>query len=119
MSATTARNVAIILLLAAVVTFVPGGGTAADAILALMSIVFFGGLAWFVARLYLEHRATIFGLGDRVRGLLYGAIGVVVVTVTATARLWDTGGGTLLWFLLVGGASYALFAVYRSSQQYS
>ena len=119
MSGTTARNVAIILLLAAVVTFVPGGGTAADTVLALMSIVFFGGLAWFVARLYLEHRATIYGLGDRVRGLLYGSIGTVVITLTATPILWDTGPGTLVWFLLMGGASYALFAVYRSSQQYS
>jgi hypothetical protein len=75
-------------------------------------------MAWFAARLYLEHRVTLYGLGDRLRLVLYGAIGLAVLTVTATPRLWASGPGTLLWFGLIAAASYALFAVYRSAQQY-
>ena len=45
----TARNVAIILLLALVVAVVPGGDAAAEAILVAMSMAFLAAIAWFCA----------------------------------------------------------------------
>jgi hypothetical protein len=114
----TARNVLIVLALAAAVAFVPGAGLGADLVGELFSVIFLGGLAWLAARMYLEHRTTIYSLGDRNRLILYAAIGVAVLTVTATPRLWSTGPGTIVWVLLIGAASYGLFAVYRSQQQY-
>jgi hypothetical protein len=114
----TVRNIAIILLLAAAVAFIPGGDTSARVISSLLSVIFLGGLVWFAVRLYREHRATLFGLGDKWRALLYGAAAVIVLTLTATSRLFDTDVGILIWFALMGASIYALFAVWRFSRRY-
>jgi hypothetical protein len=110
----TVRNVLIILALAAAVAFLPGAGIASGLISYLLSLLFLGGMAFFVARLYMEHRLDLDSLGERRRAMLYGAIGVAILTVSATPRLWNTGPGTFIWFLLIGLASYVLYLVYRS-----
>ena len=112
------RNVAIILALAAVVAFVPGGGTAAGLIWWLVGILFIGSLAWFAFRLYREHRVTLFTLEDRWRGLLYAACGLALLTLTASSQLFATAAGTLAWILLIAASVFAVFAVYRASRTY-
>jgi hypothetical protein len=114
----TARNVAIILAVAAGVALIPAGGGAAGLTLWLLGIAFWAVLAWFAARLYREHRATLMGLDDRMRALLYGSIGVAVLTVTATQRLWNSPAGIFAWFALIGAASYGLFAVWQHYRRY-
>ena len=110
----TVRNVLIVLAIAAAVAFLPGAGLAANLVNYLLSLLFFGGLAWLAGRLYLEHRLDLESLGDRRRLILYGAIGVAALTIAATPRLWNTGPGTLLWFLLLAAVSYALYVSYRA-----
>jgi uncharacterized membrane-anchored protein len=110
----TARNIVIVLLLAAAVAFLPGAGIASGLISYLLSLLFLGGMAFFVARLYMEHRLDLDSLGERRRAMLYGAVGVAILTVSATPRLWNSGPGTFVWFLLIGLASYVLYLVYRS-----
>ncbi len=118
MSLRTALNVAIILALAAAVAFLPGAGLAAGLFIWVIGILFWGALAFFLARLYREYRSDIYGLGDRMRALLYVSIGVAVLTVTATRKLWDTPGGLFAWFVLVGLASYGVFMVWRHWRAY-
>ncbi|HEX4836918.1 MAG TPA: hypothetical protein VFV03_00105 [Solirubrobacteraceae bacterium] len=113
-----ARNVAIVALIAAAVEFLPGGGRAAEAFAAALWVVFAAGLAFFAYRLYREHRVDIHSLGDRHRLLLYGAIAVGFLTAAAQPRMWQTGFGELLWFVLIGLAGYTLLAVYRYSRTY-
>jgi hypothetical protein len=110
--------IAIILALAAAVALLPGGGTAAGAVGTALSIAFLGTLAWFGARLYRENRTALMSLEDRWRAILYGAIGVVVVTLAATSRLWLTSAGVIAWFALLFAAAYALYATWRHSRQY-
>lgn len=118
MSGATLRNVALIALFAAVVAFVPQGGETAtfvgNVISLLITIVF----VLIGARLYEAHRGDLHGLGDRYRGLLYGAVGVAVLAMAARSRLFDTGAGILAWFALMGAASYALYAVWRRHRAY-
>lgn len=115
---TTVRNVAIVLALAGVVMVAPGGGSASAAILELLLIAMLASIAWLAIRLYREHRSDIYGLGERNRGILYGAVGLAAITLTATDRLWDTGPGTLIWFALMALAGYGVYAVFRTSRQY-
>jgi hypothetical protein len=115
---TAARNVGIILVLAALVAFIPGGGTTADVIGAILSTLILVSLVFLVARLYREHRFDLDGLGDRWRGLLYGAIGVAILAMAARPRLSDTSGGTLVWVALLGCASYAVYMVWRHYRRY-
>lgn len=113
------RNAAIIVAIALVVSQVPGGQTATSVIGNLLSLILLGGLAFFGYRLYMEHRVTLDGLGDRRRGILYGAIGLAVLAVVATSRMWNAGGGpVLLWFAMLGLASYGVFMVWKSTREY-
>jgi hypothetical protein len=114
----TLRNVAIILAVAAGVALIPAGGVAAGTTLWLLGIAFWAVLAWFAARMYREHRMALMSLDDRMRALLYGSIGVAVLTVSATRRLWDTPAGVIAWFALIAAASYGLFAVWQHSRRY-
>lgn len=114
----TVRNVAIILVLAALVALVPGGGEASDGILQALVIAMLAFIAWFGVRMYREHRTDLYSLGDRNRAILYGAVGLAAFTVTGTDKLWDTGPGTLVWFALIGTAVYGAYYVFRASREY-
>ena len=65
----------------------PGSST----IYNLLTIVLTAGLLFFGYRLYMEHRATIFGLGDQQRAVLYGSLALASLALLATSRLWDAG----------------------------
>ena len=119
MSMATARNIGIILLLAAAVAFLPGGGTTAGLIGGILSTLIMVSLVFFAFRFYREHRVELDGLGDRFRGLLYGAIGVVVLELAALPRLQNSSGGTLVVVVLLGGAAYAFYAVWRRYREYA
>ena len=114
-----ARNVAIVLLLAAAVAFIPGGGTTAGLVGAVLSTLILVSFVFFAYRFYREHRLEIDGLGDRWRGLLYGAIGAVVLALAALPRLKDSSGGTLVVVVVLGGAAYAFYAVWRHYREYA
>jgi TRAP-type C4-dicarboxylate transport system permease small subunit len=113
-----ARNVAIVALIAAAVEFLPGGGRAVEAFAAALWVVFAAGLAYFAYRLYRERHVDLYGLGDRHRAMLYGAIAVVFVTAAARSRVWQTGLGEFIWFALIGVSIYTLLVVYRYSRTY-
>jgi hypothetical protein len=114
----TARNVAIIVVLAAAVYLLPGGGRAAVGFEALLLAGFAIGMGYVGLRTYREYHVAIYGLGDRYRPLLYGALGVGTVTIVAKGRMWQTGLGELAWFLLMGIVVYALIATYRYWRSY-
>jgi hypothetical protein len=114
----TARNILIILALAAVVMLAPGGGNASAAILQALLIAMLASIAWFGVRLYREHRTDMYALGDRNRGILYASAGLVALTVTATDRLWETGPGTVVWVALIALACYGVYYVFRASREY-
>ena len=113
------RNIAIIAVLALVIVAVPGGGNAADTIIAAISLAFMAAIALLGYRLYRENGFFLSTLSDRHRGLLYVAIGLIFATFVATDRLWDTGLGTLTWFALLAAGSFALFYVWSESRRYT
>jgi hypothetical protein len=113
------RNIAIVLLLAVIVWQVPGGNSASNTISNLLGVIFIGGMLLFGYRMYMENRDTIFGLGDRARGILYASIALAAITLVATARMWDAGGlGAILWLAFIGAAVYGLYSVWRAYREY-
>ncbi|HTB49826.1 MAG TPA: hypothetical protein VK701_02525 [Solirubrobacteraceae bacterium] len=114
----TARNIAIVALIAAAVQFLPGGGRAVEAFAAALWVVFAGGFAFLGYRLYRERGVDLHSLGDRHRALLYGAIAVGFATIAAQPRMWQTAFGEFAWFALIGIAVYTLLVVYRYSRSY-
>jgi hypothetical protein len=113
-----ARNIAIIVLIAAAVYYLPRGGQVAGTVNAVVGVAFGGLLALAASRLYREHRTTLYSLGDRMRGLLYGAVAVAMVTITAKDRMWQSSAGQVVWFALLAAVVYILFYIWRASRSY-
>src|ERR671937_390311 len=97
----TVRDIAIIALLALGVAFVPGGGNAADAAIAVLVITFLAAIGFAARQLYRENRLTIESLPDRERGILYAGIGLIVLMVAGADSLLGSAGGTLVWIALL------------------
>ena len=114
----TARNVAIIVAIAAAVALLPGASFGAGLLAWALGIAFLGSLAWFASVMYREHRSELYGLGDRMRGVLYGSVALIVLAISGASKLWNTPAGTIAWFALMGAAAYGLYAVYRQAREY-
>jgi hypothetical protein len=112
------RNFLIIAVLAALVAFTAGGGTAATVVGQAVSIAFLGTIAWIATRLYREHRVALYSLGDRRRAALYIAVGALILALTAYTKLMSTGPGSVAWLVIVAAAVAVLFSVFRSSRNY-
>jgi hypothetical protein len=115
----TARNVAIVLLIAAAVFLLPGGGRAASTFEALLLIGFGVGFGYLGVRMYREYRVTLHGLGDRHRATLYGSLALVAFLIAGYSRmLHSTALVGVLWFVLLGLVLYGLMDVYRHWRSY-
>ncbi len=116
---TNARNVGVILLIAAVIYALGNTGDfALGFLVTVISLAFLAALAWIGSRLYREHHVEIYGLGTRRRAIVYVAFGVGALALTAVDRFWNSGFGTVVWLVLLGCCIYALYAVWRSSREY-
>lgn len=116
----TARNIAIIMLLALAVAFVPGGDAAANTILNLLAMAFLATIAWFVYVFYRERKLTVDTLRDSRKAILYGALGLICLCIAATDQFTEWGGGAMVgWIVLLAVAVFAIVAVWREATTYS
>jgi hypothetical protein len=114
-----AWKLGVVALIALVLVVLPGGGSALDVALTLLTIAFFTAIALLGYRLYREHRFELDSLDSRQRLVLYGSVALALLTFTATNRLFDEGGiGVLAWLALLGLCSYGVFWVYSRYRRY-
>jgi hypothetical protein len=114
----TARNVLVVMALALVVAFAPAGGNAAEAVLTALTMGFLAALAWMVYVLSRQNQLTLATLSDARRAILYGALGLISLLIAGADELFETGGGTLLWILLLGAAAAAIWRVWTEANTY-
>jgi hypothetical protein len=114
----TLRNVGIIAALAAVVDFLPGGGAAADTVMAALTLIFLAAIAWFVYRLYREQQLTLSTLSDAQKAGLFGAVGGIALLVVAYDEFSSWSGGILLWIALMAGCVGGIFLIWRNATTY-
>jgi hypothetical protein len=112
------RNVLIVMALALAVAFAPAGGNAAEAVLTALTMGFLAALAWMVYVLSRQNQLTLAALSDGRRGILYGALGLIALLIAGADELFETGGGTLLWILLLGAAVAAIWRVWTEANAY-
>ncbi len=113
------RNILIVVLLAAAVYAVPGGGTAASIVSAFISIAFAVAIWFALVYVYRNFRTTIFSLGDRHRGMLYGGLAAILFLGASANRFFDSSAGTLAWLTILAAAGYALYATFRHWREYA
>lgn len=115
----TARNVAIIMLLAIPIAFTATGGNLAEALLTALTMALLAGFAWMVYTFSRDNQLTLATLSDARRALLYGAIGLIMLLIAGSDKLFASGGGTLLWILLLAAAVAAIWRVWMDANTLS
>lgn len=106
------------MLLALGVAFLPGGGNVAAALLAALTMGLLAGIAWMVYTLSRENQLTLATLSDGRRAILYGAIGMLALLIAGTDKLFASGGGTVLWIVLLAASVAAIWKVWMEANTY-
>jgi hypothetical protein len=114
----TARNVAIVMLLALGVAFLPGGGNVAEAVITALTMALLAGIGWMLYTVSRENQLTLATLSDGRRAILYGALGMLALLIAGTDKLFASGGGTLLWILLLAASVAAIWKVWMEANTY-
>lgn len=114
----TVRDVAIIMVLALAVAFTPSGGNAADALLTAITMGFLAGVAWMLFTLSRQNQLTLAALSDGRRAVLYAALGMIALLIAGSDKLLASGGGTLLWILLLAASVAAIWRVWIDANSY-
>ncbi len=114
-----ARNIGIVVLLGALIAFVPAGGDGAELVRQILNAAFIVVIAMIVGTLYRQYRGEIFGLGDQWRLALYAAVGLALLTVSITGRMWQTGAGAIIWIAVIGTCSYTLYVIWQRYRSYT
>lgn len=115
----TLRNVAIIALLALVVAFAPHGGNVADAVLTAITMAFLAAISWSLYVFERQNQLTLATLSDGRRAILYGALGMLALLVAGAHRMFSSGGGTVLWILLLAASVFAIVRIWVDASTYS
>lgn len=104
--------------LALAVAFMPSGGNVAEAVLTAITMGFLAGLAWMLFVLSRQNQLTLAAMGDGRRAVLYGALGVIALLIAGADELFASGGGTLLWILLLGASVAAIWRIWIDAHTY-
>jgi hypothetical protein len=112
------RNLAIIMLLAAVVAFLPAGGNAADVVYTALTMGLLAGISWMLYVLSRENQLTLTALSDGRRAILYGAVGMIALLIAGADKLFASGGGTLVWIVLLGVSIAAIWRIWLEANSY-
>jgi len=110
------RNVAIIALIALLLTVLPAGGNLATAVLAALSLVFLGAIALLAVRFWRDNSLTRDTMTDRQRGIVYVSLGAIALMIAGTDELIDTGPGTIAWLLVLGVSGWLIITTWRQAK---
>lgn len=106
------RNAAIIMALALGVAFLPSGHNFASAVLTAITMGFLAGISWMLYVLSRQKQLTLATLTDRQRAIFYGAFGMIALLIAGTSKLFSSGGGTLVWILLLAASVAAIWRIW-------
>lgn len=119
MDRTFARNLLIVLVLAALLAFAPGAGITAEVANTLVNGAILTVLVFAVGIFYRRHQQDLWGLGDEHRGLLYAALGGFVVLMAGRETLTDSSGGTAILIIGLVSVAAAIYLVVRRFRAYN
>ena len=106
------------MLLALGVAFAPHGGNVADAVLTALTMGILAGISWMIYTLSRERQLTLATLSDGRRAILYAALGVLALLVAWADELFSSGGGTVLWIILLAASVAAIWRIWMDASTY-
>ncbi|MCO5316072.1 MAG: hypothetical protein M9938_07915 [Solirubrobacterales bacterium] len=113
-----ARNIAIILALAAGVAFLPNGGNVADAVMTAITLGFLAAISWAVWGLARSREYLLDSLSEPRRALLYAGTGLIVLMIAGAGNLLRTGPGTVAWLALLASGVAVIWLVLSEARSH-
>ena len=115
----TARNVAIILALAAGVDFLPGGGAAAATVLSALTMIFLAAIAWLRLPASTASSSSPWRRSPtRARRACSARSAAIALLSSPTTTSPPGPAGSLLWVALMAGCLGIIFLIWRSATTY-
>ena len=114
----TLRGFFILAVIAGVIT-AASGERALFALFTLMRIAFLLAMIWFAYTLWRNHRSEIGVWPLRAKAVFYGAAVLLVADMLVYFFRHVRGPDALAFFLVLGGAGYAMWRVWRDQHTYS
>lgn len=106
------------MVLALGVAFLPHGGNVAEAVLTALTMALLAGIAWMLYVFSRENQLTLSTLTDGRRAIFYSAFGMLALLVAGSDKMFSTGGGTLLWIVLLAASVAAIWKVWIEANTY-
>ena len=106
------------MLLALAVAFAPAGGNVATAVLTAITMGFLAAITWTVFVLSRQNQLTLATLSDGRRTVLYAALGLIALLIAGSDEMFASGGGTLVWILLLGASVAAIWRIWSEANTY-
>jgi hypothetical protein len=114
----TLRGVFILAVISGVIT-AASGESALYALFVLMRIAFLLAMIWFAYTLWRNHRGEIAVWPARAKAVFYGAAALLVADMLVYFFRHVAGPDALAFFLVLGGAGYAMWRTWRDQHTYS
>jgi hypothetical protein len=114
----TARNIAIIAVLAFFVAAAPGGGETARGALAALTICFLAVIGFAGFQIYRQNQLTYVSLDTTRRAVLIGAAGAIVLMIAGADELTESGLGLFVWLAVLGVSIFAIVRVWTDAHTY-
>jgi hypothetical protein len=115
----TARNVVMVMVLALAIAFLPSGRNFANAVFVAITMGFLSGISWMLYVLSRQNQLTLATLTDGRRAVFYGAFGMIALLIAGATKLFSSGGGTLVWILLLGASVAAIWRIWIEANTHS
>ena len=65
-----------------------------------------------------QNQLTLAALTDARRAILYAALGLIALLVAGSDELFASGGGTLVWIVLLGASVAAIWRIWIDANTY-
>lgn len=114
----TLRGFFILAVISGVIT-AASGERALYALFVLMRIAFLLAMIWFAYTLWRNHRGEIAVWPARAKAVFYGAAALLVADMLVYFFRHIAGPDALAFFLVLGGAGYAMWRTWRDQHTYS
>ncbi len=79
---------------------------------------FLAAIAWMVFVLGRQNQLTLATLTDARRAILYAALGMIALLIAGSDELTSSGGGTLVWIVLLGASIAAIWRIWIDANSY-
>ena len=90
----------------------------AEAVLTAITMGFLAAIAWMVFVLGRQNQLTLATLSDSRRAILYAALGMLALLIAGSDELFSSGGGTLVWIVLLGASIAAIWRIWIDANSY-